>query len=79
MRIGAYANRANTYLLTGNVARAERDVAEIAPEIGKAIAPDGVPAMTVLLAQARIDAAHGRWSEAIARVTRVIEFFDGRP
>ena len=78
VRIAGIASRANTYLLMGDLDRAERELATVAPEIGKAIQPDSVPAMTILQVQARIDAAHGRVSEAIAGVSKVVEFFDGR-
>ena len=53
-------------------------MADIAPEIGKSVPPDSVPAMTILQVQARVDAARGRFPEAIARLTKIVEFFDGR-
>jgi serine/threonine-protein kinase len=78
VRIGALAYRAGTYLLMGDIDGAEREVADIAPEIGKSVPPDSVPAMTILQVQARVDAARGRFPEAIARLTKIVEFFDGR-
>lgn len=78
VRIGGVANRANTFLQMGDVKRAEQDLATIAPLVGKSIAPDSVPAMTILQAQARIDAARGRLPESIAGFTRIVAFFDGR-
>ena len=78
VRIAGIAYRAMTLLLMGDLSRAERDVAAIAPEIGSQIAADNVPAMAVLQAQARIDAAHARLPEAIAGLTRIVQFFDDR-
>ena len=34
--------------------------------------------MTIMQVQARIHAAHGRFAEAIAGLTKIVEFFDGR-
>jgi tetratricopeptide (TPR) repeat protein len=78
VRTAGIASRANTYLLMGDLSRAERELGEVAPEIGKTIPPDSVPHMTILQVQARIDAAHGRVTEAIAGVSKVVEFFDSR-
>jgi serine/threonine-protein kinase len=78
VRIGSRAYRANTYLLMGEVARAEEELAAITPEIDKSVPADSVPAMTILQAQARLDAARGRYPEAVAGFTKVIAFFDGR-
>ena len=78
VRVGALAYRAGTYLLMGDIDRAEREVADVAPEIGESIPPDSVPAMTILQVQARVDAARGRFPEAIAGLTKIVEFFDGR-
>jgi hypothetical protein len=54
VRIGALAYRAGTYLLMGDVDRAELELAHIAPEVGKSVPPDSVPAMTIMQVQARI-------------------------
>ena len=78
VRVGAVAYRAGTYLLMGDVDRAEMEVAEIAPEVGKSVPADSVPAMTILQVQARVHAARGRHAEAIAGLTKIVEFFDGR-
>jgi serine/threonine-protein kinase len=78
VRISALANRANTYLLMGDVRRAELELAEIASEVGKTIPPDSAPAMTIAQVQARIHAAHARYAEAVAELTKIVEFFDGR-
>jgi eukaryotic-like serine/threonine-protein kinase len=78
VRAGAIAYRAGTYLLMGDVDRAEHELAEVAPEVGKSVPPDSVPAMVILQVQARIQAARGRYPEAIAGLTRIVEFFDGR-
>lgn len=78
IRIGSLAYRANTYVLIGDVARADKDLAAIAPEIGKAVPADSVPAMAFLQARARADAARGRLPEAIAGFTEIVAFFDGR-
>ena len=78
VRTGTYAYRANTCLLMGDIPRAERELAVVAPEVGKSVPADSVPAMTILQVQARVDAARGRQPEAIAGFTKVIEFFDGR-
>jgi len=78
VRIGSRAYRANTYVLMGDVARAEQDLAAIAPEIGKAVPADSVPAMVYLQGQARVDAARGRYPEAIAGFTKIVKFFDAR-
>jgi tetratricopeptide (TPR) repeat protein len=78
VRIGALAYRAGTYLLMGDVDRAERELAEVTPEAGKSIPADSVPAMTIMQVQARIAAARGRYSDAVAGLTKIVEFFDGR-
>jgi serine/threonine protein kinase/tetratricopeptide (TPR) repeat protein len=78
VRGGALAYRAGTYLLMGDVNRAELELADVAPEVGKSIPPDSVPAMTIMQVQARIHAARGRFDEAIAGLTKIVEFFDGR-
>jgi tetratricopeptide (TPR) repeat protein len=78
VRIGTLAYRANTYLLMGDVGRAEQELVAITPEIGKSIPADSVPAMTILQAQARLDAARGKYPPAVAGFTKVIDFFDGR-
>jgi tetratricopeptide (TPR) repeat protein len=78
VRVGAVAYRAGTYLLMGDIDRAERELADVAPEVGKSVPADSVPAMTIMQVQARIDAARGRFPEAITRFTKIVEFFDGR-
>jgi tetratricopeptide (TPR) repeat protein len=78
VRVGALAYRANTYLLLGDIGRAEQEVAEIANEVGKGVPPDSVPAMTIMQVQARIHAARGRFAEAVTGLTKIVEFFDGR-
>jgi tetratricopeptide (TPR) repeat protein len=78
VRIGAIAGRANTYALMGDVSRTESELAVVTPEVGKTIPADSSPAMTIGLAQARVDAARGRLPEAITRLTKIVEFFDGR-
>jgi tetratricopeptide (TPR) repeat protein len=78
VRMGAIAYRAITLLLMGDVSRAEEDVAAIVPEIGSQIAADSVPAMALLQAQARIEAAHDRLPQAIAGLTRIVQFYDDR-
>ena len=65
-------------MLMGEVARAERELAAIAPQVGKSIPADSVPAMTILQVQARLDAARGRWPQAVGGLTRIVDFFDGR-
>ena len=62
----------------GDLARAERELATVAPEVGSSIQPDSPPAMMVLQVQAHIDAARGRVTEAIADVSKIVEFFDSR-
>ena len=78
VRIGSRAYRANTYLLLGDVQRAEQDLAAIAPEIGKAVPADSVPAMVFLQAEARLDVWRGKLPQAIASFTKIVEFYDGR-
>jgi serine/threonine-protein kinase len=78
VRIGSLAYRANTYVLMGDIRRAEQDLAVIAPEIGKAVPGDSVPAMVFLQAQARLDVARGKLPQAIASFSKIVEFFDGR-
>jgi tetratricopeptide (TPR) repeat protein len=78
VRIGALAYRAGTYLQMGDIDRAERELADVTPEVGKTIPPDSVPAMTIMQVQARIHAARGRFAEAVAGLTKIVEFFDGR-
>ncbi|HKS54072.1 MAG TPA: serine/threonine-protein kinase [Steroidobacteraceae bacterium] len=78
VRIGALAYRAGTYLLMGETDRAERELTDIAPEIGKSVPADSVPAMVFLQVQARVHAARGRFDEAVAGLTKIVEFYDGR-
>jgi tetratricopeptide (TPR) repeat protein len=78
VRIAGVANRAYTYLQLGDLKRAESELAQVSSEIGKSIPPDSVPAMTIIQVQARIDAENGRLGDAIAGVSKVVEFFDGR-
>jgi len=78
VRVGALAYRAGTYLLMGDTQRAERELADIAPLVGNSVPADSVPAMLIMQVQARIDAAHGRFAEAIAGLTKIVEFYDGR-
>jgi serine/threonine-protein kinase len=78
VRIGSLASRANMYVTMGDVARAELELAAIAPEVGKTIPPDSVPAKSIKQGQARIDAARGRFREAIAGLSEIVEFFEGR-
>jgi tetratricopeptide (TPR) repeat protein len=78
VRAGALAYRAGTYLLMGDVDRAEQELAVIAPEVGKSVPPDSVPAMVIMQVQARIDAAHGRFAAAIGGLTKIVDFYDGR-
>jgi serine/threonine protein kinase len=78
VRVGAIAYRAGTFLQMGDGDRAQRELAAIAPEVGKSVPADSVPAMVILQVQARIDAAHGRFPEAIAGLTKIVDFFDGR-
>ena len=66
VRIGALAYRAGTYLLMGDIDRAERELAEVTPESASPFQPDSVPAMTIMQVQARIHAARGRFAEAVA-------------
>src|SRR5262249_45731923 len=77
-RLNNLANRAGTYATMGDIDRAERELAKLAPEIGKSIAPDSVPAMSITYIGARIAAARGRTDEALAGYSSVIEFFDRR-
>jgi tetratricopeptide (TPR) repeat protein len=78
VRVAAVAYRAGTYLLMGDVDRAERELAEVAPLIGETVPADSVPAMTITQMQARTQAARGRYDDAIAGLTKIVTFFDGR-
>lgn len=78
VRIGALANRASTYVLMGDLRLAEAELSAIAPQVGKTIPVDSVPATTIMHLAARIDAARGRLPESIAGFTKIIAFFDGR-
>jgi eukaryotic-like serine/threonine-protein kinase len=78
VRVGALAYRASTYLLMGDIVRAEAELADIAPLVGKSVPADSVPAMMIMQVQARVDAAHGRFAPAIAGLTKIVEFYDGR-
>jgi tetratricopeptide (TPR) repeat protein len=66
------------YLLMGDVARAEQELATITPEIGESVAADSVPAIQVMQLQARVDAEHGRYPAAIEGLKKIVEFYDGR-
>ncbi len=77
-RVNNLANRAGTYLLMGEVGRAEQELAALLPEIGRTIPPDSVAGMTIVQVQARIAAARGRLPEALAGYSTVIDFFDRR-
>jgi tetratricopeptide (TPR) repeat protein len=78
VRAGGIAYRAGTYLLMGEVKRAESEIAIVAPEIGKTVPADSVPALIIRQMQARIDAANGHLPEAITQLSSIIEFYDGR-
>lgn len=78
VRVGAVAYRAGTYLLMGDISRAEQELAAVAPEVGRSVPPDSVPAMIILQVQARIHAGRGRYPEAVAGLTKIVEFYDGR-
>jgi len=77
-RIAALTQRATLYLLMGDSARAEQELATITPEIGESVAADSVPAIQVMQLQARVDAEHGRYPEAIEGLKKIVEFYDGR-
>jgi eukaryotic-like serine/threonine-protein kinase len=77
-RFAALGYRAGTYLSMGDTRRAELELADIAPLVGKSVPADSVPAMIIMQVQARIDSAHGRFPEAIAGLTKIVEFYDGR-
>jgi hypothetical protein len=62
----------------GEVKRAESEIAIVAPEIGKTVPADSVPALIIRQMQARIDAANGHLPEAITQLSSIIEFYDGR-
>jgi serine/threonine-protein kinase len=78
VRVAALTGRAHTHFLMGDVDRAERELQVIKPEVGSSIPPDSSPAMAILQLQARIDAERGQLTEAIAGLSRIVEFFDGR-
>jgi tetratricopeptide (TPR) repeat protein len=78
VRAGTLAYRAGTYLLMGDVHRAETELAEVTPLVGKSVPADSVPAIVIMQVQARIDAAHGRFPEAISGLTKIVEFYDSR-
>jgi tetratricopeptide (TPR) repeat protein len=78
VRAAALAYRASTYLMMGDVDRAERELAEVSPLVGEALPADSVPAMTIMQVQARTQAARGRYDDAIAGLTKIVAFFDGR-
>ncbi len=78
VRTGSLAYRANVYLMMGDIARAEQELAAVVPLVGDAVPADSVPAMAILQVQARLDAARERVPEAIAGFSKVIAFFDGR-
>ena len=77
-RINNLANRAGTYVLMGELSRAEQELASLLPEIDRTIPPDSVPGIAIMQVQARIAAARGRFPEALAGYSRVIDFFDHR-
>jgi serine/threonine-protein kinase len=77
-RANNLANRAGTYVLMGDLDRAERELAGLTPEIGKSIPPDSVPAMSIVYIGARVAAARGRTADALAGYAKVIDFFDSR-
>ena len=78
VRARSLVSRAGTYVFMGNVARAEEELANVKLEVGKTIAPDSLPAIAIRQLEARIAAAKGRVSEALAGYSAVIDFFDGR-
>jgi eukaryotic-like serine/threonine-protein kinase len=78
VRAGGIAYRAGTYLLMGDVARAESEIAIVAPEVGKTVPPDSVPALLIQQMQARINAERGRFDAAITGLSGIVEFYDGR-
>jgi tetratricopeptide (TPR) repeat protein len=78
VRITGLAARATTYVAIGDLDRAERELSELAPEVGKSIPVGSVPAMTILYAMARLDCERGQHSAALASLARIIAFFEGR-
>ena len=72
------ANRAGTYVVMGDLDRAEREMATLTPQIGRSIPPDSVAAMSIKYIGARLAAARGRTEEALAGYSDVIDFFDRR-
>jgi len=54
------------------------DGLELVARLRAAPALKRVPAMLIMQVQARIDSAHGRFPEAIAGLTKIVEFYDGR-
>jgi tetratricopeptide (TPR) repeat protein len=71
-------NRAGTYLLLGDIDRAERELAAIERDYGAMIPADSVPAVTILHLKGRLSAARGELPTALAHQSAVIEFFDRR-
>jgi tetratricopeptide (TPR) repeat protein len=78
MRVDALVNRASTYLVMGDLARAEQAMAQAKADPGAAIDPNSPTGVSLKTVQARIDAAHGDLVGAITSLSSVIESFDSR-
>ena len=74
----ALVNRAGTYLLVGDVDRADRELAAVEKQFGSMIPPDSVPAVTIRYLKGRLAAAHGDLPQALSQLTTTIDFFDQR-
>ncbi|HEY0939776.1 MAG TPA: serine/threonine-protein kinase [Steroidobacter sp.] len=71
-------NRAGTYLLRGDIERAERELAVVDRDYGAMIPADSVPAVSILHIKGRLAAARGELPTALAHQSAVIDFFDQR-
>jgi serine/threonine-protein kinase len=78
VRMRSIVSRASTYVFMGDVARAERELARVSSEVGRAMPRDSMPAIAILQIQARIAAARGRVAEALAGYSATIDFYDSR-
>ncbi|HVF18187.1 MAG TPA: protein kinase, partial [Steroidobacteraceae bacterium] len=71
-------NRAGTYMLTGDIDRAARELESIEKKYSGMIPSDSVPAVTIQYIKGRIATSRGESQRALQLLTSTIDFFEKR-
>lgn len=71
-------SRADVYRAVGNLRSAEQDLAALTAAVGTTMAADSGIVLRMQELRARIDAAQGHTSQAVAGYSQVIEHLEGR-